>query len=232
VGRIDSNGGSDFTITEIGDTSSPTVCGLPASNCLTPPGDSNVQVNVQVGGDGADVCGSGTANAAVSVPVHTITWSHAPLISCTGTSGGGPGPDTTGPGGAGDTTVTEFDQILDFTTDTTSADWTDLDPDGCCLAGAGPGSPRACAFGGGGGGPVGGTGTCINLAGANVAGPDVTTVAAGTIGSNGSPLYDLTFSTTLPNEVSGPTGTPSATCATPPGISFSPPGTIVTRCIP
>src|SRR6185436_3161237 len=34
VGRIDSNGGSDFTISELGDTSSPTVCGLPASNCL------------------------------------------------------------------------------------------------------------------------------------------------------------------------------------------------------
>jgi hypothetical protein len=229
VGRIDSNGGSDFTITEVGDTSSPIICGLPASNCATPPGDSNVQVNVDVGDSVPDICGSGTANAAVSVPVHTITWSHTPTISCTGTAGGGPGPDTTGPGGAGDTTVVEFDQTLDFTTDATSADWSDLDPDGCCLAGSGPSSAQACAFGGGGTGGLGGSGTCIDLTGVNIAGPDVTTIASGAIGSNGSPLYDITFSTELPNEVSGPSGAATATCGSPPLINFA--GS-VTRCVP
>ena len=44
------------------------------------------------------------------------------------------------PGGPGDTLVAQFPHNLDFTTDTTSADWSDLDPDGCCLAGSGPAS--------------------------------------------------------------------------------------------
>jgi hypothetical protein len=221
VGRIDSNGGSDFTITETGDTSSPTVCSLPASNCLTPPGDSNVQVNVKVGNGSADVCGSGTANLAVSVPVFTTTWTHTPASPC-------PDPDGL-PGGMGDATVVAFPQILDFTSDTTSADWLDLDPDGCCLAGSGPSSTEACAFGGGSGGGLSDTGTCADLTGINIAGADATTVASGTVGSNGAPLYDLTFSTSLPNELTGPSGAASATCASPPVINFA--GT-VTRCIP
>ena len=154
VGRIDSNGGSDFTISEVGDTSSPTVCGLPASNCATPPGDSNVQVDITVGNGVADTCGSGTANAAVVVPVHTVTWSHVPLINCNAS-----GPDTTGPGGTGDTTVVEFDQNLDFTTDSTSADWSDLDIDGavwrapfrparslCACRRRRPGGPRSHGY--------------------------------------------------------------------------------------
>jgi len=55
-----------------------------------------------------------------------------------------------------------------------------------------------------------------------------TTVAAGTIGSAGSPLYDLTFSTSLPNELSGPSAAPSAVCASPPLINFS---GLAMRCI-
>jgi hypothetical protein len=225
VGRIDSNGGSDFTIEEIGDTSSPTICGLPASNCATPPGDSNVQVNVEVGTNGPDTCGAGReANAAVSVPTHTIAWSHTPTINCNIT-----GPDSTGPGGPGDATVVEFDFTLDFTTDGTSADWSDLDADGCCLAGSGPASAQACAFGGGGGGPVTASGSCIDIDGVNIAGADVTTVASGTVGSNGQPLYDLTFLANLPAETSGPSGAPTAVCGSPPLINFA--GS-VTRCVP
>src|SRR6185436_17589497 len=59
-------------------------------------------------------------------------------------------------------TVVAFPQILDFTTDTNSADWSDLDPDGCCLAGSGPSSEQACAFGGGSTSGLSSTGTCLD----------------------------------------------------------------------
>jgi hypothetical protein len=61
-----------------------------------------------------------------------------------------------------------------------------------------------------------------------MAGADTTTVASGTIGSKGSPLYDITFATTLPNEVSGPSGMPTAVCASPPVINFT---GLAMRCI-
>lgn len=222
VGRIDSDGGSDFTVTETGDTSAPSPapgsCGLPASSCEPPPGDSNVRVDVTVGDGTPDICTSGTANAIVSVPVFTTTWTHAP---------GGPGqcPDPDGmPGGMGDNTVVAFPQILDFTTDANSTDWSDLDPDGCCLAGTGPASEQACAFAGGGPAGLSGTGVCMDLDAMTV-----TTAASGTIGSNGGPLYDLTFTTRLPNGLEGPRPALNATCDPAPQINFD--GTTM-RCIP
>jgi hypothetical protein len=56
----------------------------------------------------------------------------------------------------------------------------------------------------------------------------VTTAATGTIGSDGSPLFDLTFATLLPNMISGPAASGGATCAVPPPVNFA--GT-ATRCI-
>jgi hypothetical protein len=215
IGLIDSNGGSDFTITEVGDTSSPVVCSLPHAGCSNG-SDSSAQVDVTVGDATPDVCGSGTANATVSVPVFTTTWL---------TFAGCPDPDGTYNPGV-DTLIVSFPQTLDFTTDSTSGDWADLDPDGCCIAGAGPGSnTNPCNPGGAGG--LSSTGTCIDLTGLDVAGADVTTVAAGAVGSSGSPLYDLTFVTTLPNEISS--GGTGGTCATPPAINY---GGTATRCIP
>jgi hypothetical protein len=216
VGRIDSDGGSDYTIVERGDTSSPTICALPHNNCSNG-ADSNVQLNVTVGNGTADTCSSGTANATVSVPVFTTTWL---------TFSGCPDPDGTYNPGT-DTLIVSFPQTLDFTTDSTDADWTDLDPDGCCIAGAGPGSnTNPCNPGGTGG--FSATGTCIDLTGVGVAGADVTTVASGTVGSSGSPLFDLTFLTQLPNEVTGPAALQGATCSSPPTIDFA--GTAI-RCI-
>jgi hypothetical protein len=219
VGRIDSDGGSDFTVTELGDTSSPTICGFSQPTCTSggAPTNSNVQVDVTVGDGNPDDCSSGTANAIVSIPVFTTTWL---------SFGGCPDPDGTfNP--PGDVNIVSFPQTLDFTTDATQADWSDLDPDGCCIAGAGPASVvPPCNAGGTGG--FSGTGTCIDLAGANAAGADVTTVAAGAIGSAGSPLYDLTFISTLPNEISGPGEPSGATCEEPPLIDFN---GKVTRCV-
>jgi hypothetical protein len=217
IGRIDSNGGSDFTITETGDTSSPNVCGLPAS--CTAGANSNVQVDITVGNGAADTCGSGTANAIVSIPVFTTTWLR--IAMC-------PDPDGMFQPGSGDILVVSFPQTLDFTTDSTVGDWADLDPDGCCIAGAGPASVVGpCAAGGGAG--LGATGTCLDLSGVNTAGADVTTVAAGAIGSKGSPLYDLTFVTVLPNEVAGPAAPLGAACPEPPIVTY---GGTATRCIP
>jgi len=219
IGSIDSNGGSDFTITETGDTSAPSPapgsCGMPASSCEPPPGDSNVRVDVKVGDGTADTCKSGTANVVVSVPVFTTTWTHIPFQPC-------PDPDGM-PGGTGDNTVVAFPQILDFTTDSNNADWSDLDPDGCCLAGSGPASAQDCAFAGGGPNGLGGSGVCMDLDAKTV-----TTAASGTIGSNGGPLYDLTFTTRLPNAVEGPEPRLNATCEDPPEINFT--GTTM-RCI-
>jgi hypothetical protein len=56
----------------------------------------------------------------------------------------------------------------------------------------------------------------------------VTTAATGTIGSDGAPLFDLTFATRLPNTISGPVASGGTTCAVPPPVNFS--GTAI-RCI-
>ena len=55
------------------------------------------------------------------------------------------------------------------------------------------------------------------------AGVDVTTVAVGAVGSSGSPLFDLTFVTNLPNQASGPGAPLGATCASPPIITSAAP---------
>jgi hypothetical protein len=217
IGRIDSNGGSDFTVVETGDTSAPSApCALPAS-CV-PGANSNVRVDITVGNGSADTCSSGTANATVSVPVFTTTW--LKFGQCPDQDGSFDPP--------ADFLIVSFPQTLDFTTDSTRSDWADLDPDGCCIAGSGPGSVVSpCNPGGT--GAVTANGTCIDLAGANAPGADVTTVASGTVGSSGSPLYDLTFVTVLPNEITGPTALAGAQCASPPIVTY---GGSATRCIP
>ena len=111
-----------------------------------------------------------------------------------------------------DTLVLRINQILDFTTDVSTASWADIDGDGCTIAGAGPASGLTR------------TGTCIDTSAMTV-----TTAATGTIGSDGSPLFDLTFATLLPNAVTGPEAPLGATCTTPPVINFT---GLATRCIP
>ena len=49
------------------------------------------------------------------------------------------------------------------------------------------------------------------------------------VGSKGAPLYDLTFVTVLPNELTGPTAPLGTVCASPPVINY---GGKATRCIP
>jgi hypothetical protein len=213
IGKVDSNGGSDFTISEIADTSdsSPT-CNLPNPGC--PPGppvfakDASSRVDVTVGDGVVDTCTSGTANSLVTVPVHTKSWSD----TSGGTFGMCPGNGVLNPG---DVVVAEFDQILDFTSDTASAKWMDIDGDGCSIAGSGPAAGFTA------------TGTCIDLTKLNTASTAVTTVATGTFGATGG-LDDGSFTTKLPATLSGPAAPLGATCSPAPVINFT---GMATRCI-
>jgi hypothetical protein len=209
VGKIDSNGGSDFTVAEVGDTSdsSPT-CNLPHPGCPGTPvsgADASVRVDITVGDGTIDTCATGTGNSVVTVPVHTVTWQdNSPGVfgSCAGD----------GKFNAGDAVITEFNQILDFTTDSTKSKWMDIDGDGCSLAGGGPfvGQPTV-------------TGACIDFTAGTVK-----TVASGVFGSTGLP-YDGSFSTSLPATIAKTGPFAGVTCASPPAINFA---GKATRCIP
>jgi hypothetical protein len=206
IGKLDSNGGSDFTVVEVNDTSdSSTTCNLPQAECRIG-ADAATRVDITVGDGNADTCTSGTANAIVTVPVHTVTWQDMSEGSFGACPGNGVFEEGT------DAVITQFNQILDFTTDSTHSNWADLDGDGCYLSGGGPavGQPTI-------------TGTCLDL-GTKM----VTTVASGGFGSTGVP-DDGSFSTTLPNIVTGPEAPLDATCGSPPAINF---GGKATRCLP
>jgi hypothetical protein len=218
VGEIDSNGGSDFTITERGDTSdSSQTCNLP--QVCSPGKDDSVRIDITVGDETPDTCsGQNMGNVITSVPVDTLTWqdnatdAHGNPITfppgcagnaCTACAGNGTFDPPT------DIKINEFPQILDFTTDTTTAKWVDLDGDGCSLAGAGPASLSA-------------TGMCLDLTAQTV-----TLVAAGTVGSEALP-YDLTYLEVSPNTFERTGEETGATCASPPLIDFA--GS-ATRCL-
>jgi hypothetical protein len=205
VGRIDSNGGSDFTVDEKGDTSEQTVCNAKQATCPAagPAPDSSGRLDVTVGNNQPDTCASGgTANAIVTIPVNTLTWVAADA-SC---------PDMDGMfNPATDTKLAEFPQTLDLTTDTNTAQFFDIDSDGCAKSGLGPV------------GPFSSTGQCIDLTAktVNIAG-------SGTVFSSGGPTYDLLFTTVQNNTISGPTASGGATCASPPLINFN---GLQTRCL-
>jgi hypothetical protein len=203
VGRIDSNGGSDFTMNEVADTSD-AGCGF--TSACTNGANKAIRADVTVGNAAADTCGSGgTANALVTVPVHTKSWSDTSGGTYLGCPGDGVFNGT-------DMVAAEFDQILDFTTDTATGKWMDLDSDGCTIAGFGPAAGYTKS------------GVCIDT-GTNT----ITAVAVGEFGATGG-LFDGTFATVLPSSFTGPSGAASATCGSPPLINLG--GGTVTRCIP
>jgi len=205
IGRIDSNGGSDFTITERGDTSETPVCNVPQTLCPAsgPAPDSSGRIEVTVGNGTPDTCASGgTGNAIVTIPVSTLTWVAADS-SC---------PDSDGMFNPGtDTQLAAFPQTLDLTTDTNTAQFADLDSNGCSRSGLGPN------------GPFSNTGQCINFTNNTI-----NIAASGTVFSSGGPTYDLMFTTFQNNTQSGPAPSGGATCASPPVINFA--GT-ANRCL-
>lgn len=212
VGQIASNGGADYTVTEVGDTSDTNgPCNLPHPNC-THGADADLRIDVTVGDGTPDSCASGTANTIVAIPVNTMTWLEHSSGTCCGDECDPPtvvadgtfDPDAPNP----DLLITEFPQILDFTTDRTTTKWMDLDGDSCSIAGVGPPSgfdadPHS-------------TGVCLDLDNNTV-----TTVASGPVGSTGASLFDLTYLTFLPNQFSGPEAPLNAICDNPPAINFA-----------
>ncbi len=229
VGVIDSNGGSDLTVDEKGDTSSTLFACAAGQSCATPV-DSSGLIDITVGDGSPDTCASGgTGNAMVSIPVYTTTWL-ASDASCPD-SGGGP------PSG-GDTIITSFPQTLDQTTDRATAEFNDNDADGCSRQGVGPagpyttnqlctgaGAPYACCTGAGTGTCVGNgaVGQCIDFSAMTT-----TVTGAGTVFSSAAPLHDLLFQNILPSTITGPAPFGGATCGSPPVINFA---GVAHRCI-
>jgi len=127
----------------------------------------------------------------------------------------GNGADGTFDPNSGDTEISHFPQILDFTTDVNSARFQDLDGDGCSMSGGGPRNGFTKM------------GTCMDLSKLNTGEAVATTVAVGVLGSSGSP-FDIAFATTLPNKVDGPEPLLGAVCANPPAISFA---GVAERCL-
>jgi hypothetical protein len=226
VGIIDSNGGSDLTVDEKGDTSFTGSSGMCAAgqSCASSV-DSSGEIDITVGDGTADTCPSGgTGNAVVSIPVLTTYWAAADN-SC-------PDADKTYNPGT-DHLVFQVPQTLDLTTDRATAEFADNDADGCSLAGVGPagpyttnqvcfaaGNPYACCTGVDTGTCVGNgaTGTCIAF-GAQT----VKLAAAGTIFSESATggELDLLFTTVQNSNISGPAAFGGATCLAPPVINFT-----------
>ncbi len=220
IGVVDSDGGSDLTTTEKGDTSyNSGGCG--ASQSCTMFADSSGEIDITVGDGTPDTCASGTGNAMVSIPVNTVTWL-ADDATC---------PDSDGELDAADAIITQFPQTLDLTTDRATAQFADNAPtDSCSLKGAGPagpfttssvcadaGNPYPCCTAPGQGTctGTGATGTCMDF-NTNT----VTVAGGGTIFSSAAPLHDLLFTTVQASNISAPAPFGGATCASPPTINF------------
>lgn len=203
IGQIDSNGDSDYTIAEVGDTSSQPECDN--QQACTNGVDSKVRVDITVGDGAADTCSGGSANAIVSIPVNTVAWVEVNSGASCPANDGMFNPDQ------GDTLILDVNQILDFTTDRNSTQWMDLSGDGCAIAGAGPASGLS------------NSGECLDVAGNTVG-----IAASGTVGSESGPLFDFTFTSHLLNSISGPNPPQGATCDDPPVIDFA--GTAI-RCL-
>jgi hypothetical protein len=212
AGFIDSNGGSDFTITEIGDTSDASAtCNLPHPDACMPGADDGIRTEVTVGDGATDAClGGGTGNLILSVPASIRAW--VDLEEC---------PDSDGVIDGADQPVVELVQTLDLTSDTSRGDYADLDGDGCCIAGSGPATviPPCTA---GPGSALSSTGACLNLDNGTI-----TLAASGPVGSSGPPLYDIAFTIQLPNVFSGPAPSSGAACENPPPLAT---GGTVSRC--
>jgi hypothetical protein len=217
VGAIDSNGGSDFTITEIGDTSDGSAtCNLPHPDDCMPGADQAIRTDVAVGDDTPDTClGGGTGNFVLSLRASIRAWYDIGL-EC---------PDPDGVFDEGDDTLlVSLSRTLDLTSDVIRADYADLDGDGCCIAGAGPASVTPPCNEGSPDVLISSSGACINLQNGTA-----TAAAAGPIGSAGPPLNDITFVLQLLNTFTGPEPVSGTTCENPPLLDLD--GT-VSRCSP
>jgi hypothetical protein len=202
VGRVASRGGGDYTISELGDSSSQAECNN-QQQCV--PGiDDKIRVDVAVGDGTPDQCAAGQANVVLAVPVETLVWIDQTMPMTCPAADGEYNPET-------DQLLSRIDQIFDLTTDTNTVDWADLSGDGCTIAHTDP--------------PIrfSNSGTCWDIAGQTM-----TVAASGALGSASAPLYDTSFTALFPSTVSAPAPPSGASCDAPPPIDFA--GTTV-RCL-
>ncbi len=227
VGVIDSDGGSDLTITEQGDTSYGLYGCAATQSCLVF-ADSSGDIDVTVGDGSPDTCTSGIGNAVVSVPVEIVMWL---------STNGCPDSDDS-PSEGDDSIIAQFPATLDLTTDRAVAQFTDTDADGCSFKGIGPagpytqnqlcsaaGDPYACCTGLGSGTCVGngGVGQCIDFAGGTVS-----MAGGGMAFASAGPLHDVLFASAQSASITGPAAYGGATCGSPPAINFA---GVTHRCI-
>jgi hypothetical protein len=146
VGLIDSDGDSDFTVSETADTSDRAVCKVPQHPVCLSQSDQSLRLDVTVGDGVTDTCsGAGTGNVLLSIPIAVTVWIDRD---------GCPTPDGTYDAGF-DSLVARVEQVANLTTATGSARFADLDGDGCAFAGTSAG-------------PLATAGTCLEVSGGSL----------------------------------------------------------------
>src|SRR4030095_13254682 len=202
VGLIASSGNGDYTISQLGDSSSEAECHN-QQECVIGI-DNKARVDVTVGDGSPDVCAAGQANVVFSVPVVTLTWIDETMPRMCPSADGEYNSET-------DQLLARVEGTLDFTTDTNTVDWMDLSGDGCTIARMDPLIPFT------------NTGICWDIAGQTMS-----IAVSGAVPSASAPLYDLSFTALFPNTVSAPAPPSGVSCDAPPPIDFA--GTTV-RCL-
>jgi hypothetical protein len=180
----------DADVSKVGDTSAPP-CATLGTGCNTAAGGAGADTLGDVDttrGDG--VCDGPGVHVQLDIPGTSITWIDD-MALC-------PDPDGVFDPGT-DTLVTVFDFILSPTTSNATAAFVDANGDGCAKAGNGPDGPVTRT-----GSPT--PGPCC------VVGQAQQVASVGLAFSGAAPLFDLLFSSEIPNTVTA--------CNPYPGDSF------------
>jgi len=200
VGLIDSDGGSDFTVSETGDTSDRAVCSVPQYPPCESTRDRSLRLDMTVGDGAVDTCsGAGTGNVLLSIPTAVTVW--IDRFGC-------PAPDGTYDAGL-DSLVARVEQVANLTTAAASAQFADLDGDGCAFAGTSAGALAT-------------SGACLDLSGGSLT---LVATAAGSAESAGDTLSSLRAAFTISSPSTAEGGGCGAAPPTPIG------GGTASRCI-
>ena len=126
VGLFDSDGGNDFTLEQVGDTSDASpACNRPHAFCQAG-ADDFVRSDVSMGNGSPDDCGqSRHGQLVLTVQAQFLIWHD---------SGGCPAPDGAFNVSQGDTLVAQLSSVVNLTTGSAHGKFADLDGDACFLA--------------------------------------------------------------------------------------------------
>ncbi|HJQ83007.1 MAG TPA: avidin/streptavidin family protein [Candidatus Binatia bacterium] len=191
----------DPDVTTVADTTDPDAnsCGTLAGGCTTAAGNAGADTagNIDKRRGGAPHPRGGL-HARIDVPVRSLIW----------VDYDGECPDADGVfDPVTDTMVAYFDAILSPTTGHTTATFSDLNADGCAKAGIGPNAKSADG--------AQATGPCCTV------GQTMTLAATNAAFTGGAPLFDITFKTVIPTDVTGcgpPVSSDTCTLATNPCV--------------